>query len=302
MSNKASGGFQALRGLRYAVGIVLVGVLCLSKVGAAATDDSILAVCGRDDAVLVQLPLKDTKTTAKFKCPEGSVLFPGEPGEAGGQLTKFCEDSSCTRQATLGDSFRLSAEVENGRKKTQESKTYTLQMTRELESSKNLYFLCKATKAQSEDTGSGGAKTATETTDTTCTVLVAAFGSKPASDKESESEQDTNLECTIGRTVPVTTLTSTSNKVSFRCGDIGDLLPGNIENAFNGEECSKEESLTQLGLGATLVVGRSASENSAVAYTLEVSKFPTDAPVSLCYKCNIDSTDGKQAQQKSGTE
>ncbi|CBZ54856.1 SRS domain-containing protein [Neospora caninum Liverpool] len=297
MPSRAFRNFQALRGIRYAVALAIVLFVCLSRRGVAA--DLEVVPC-ESSAAVVSLALKETTKSVKFKCAQNSSLYP----TVSDNNNKFCVDSMCRQEVDLGESYNLSQQPgATGSShlkslRTGESPTYTLTLTRQPEKSQTLYFLCKSTAAAPEEEREETAETSSDKS-TSCIIQVAVYGAQALSDAASERV------CTLGSSLEDVTLNSTSNKVTFRCGDGGTLSPVNFENAFAGEPCSTETSLATLGLRATLLEGKSASKDAAKvpAYTLEVSEFPAGPDSArVCYKCHQPSKQKDPAGDTTASE
>ncbi|ESS28172.1 SAG-related sequence protein SRS48K, partial [Toxoplasma gondii VEG] len=108
------------------------------------------------------------------------------------------------------------------------------------------------------------------------------------------------------------TLNTSSTSFTFRCPEGSRLLPVNFDKAYEGLACTKKRSIARMGLGASLLEGKSATSVTTAppsstetsggsssteetvaaqtpvkvlpAYTFSVSEFP-EKDVHVCYYC-----------------
>ncbi|ESS28162.1 SAG-related sequence SRS48Q [Toxoplasma gondii VEG] len=312
MVGRVSGAVCGVKALRSAVrAAVVIGLLCLSRSGRAQEDENNIFMCSADKEkqTVITVPLNGEGVSIRFACPKDSVLFPALP-EASAR-TQFCTDSWCSAQAPLGEAFTIAQEkapAEKMDKKTEpELKNlyvYRFTMNKQDVASTKLYFQCRPETPPVEarvDTPGGKFDPNT----TKCVIQVAAYGSKPA------AEVATEKECTLNTGLSATLHTS-STSFTFRCPKGSRLLPVNFDKAYEGLECKKKRSIARMGLGASLLEGKSATSvttaspssteastdsssraetvaaQAAVevlpAYTFSVSEFP-EKDVQVCYYC-----------------
>ncbi|ESS28339.1 SAG-related sequence protein SRS48K [Toxoplasma gondii VEG] len=312
MVGRVSGAVCGVKALRSAVrAAVVIGLFCLSGGVMAEEDTSDVAMCSADkkNQTVVSVSLKNVNDSIQFACPENFVVFPAfqEPSEA----AQFCKDSWCTAQARMGEAFTIShkkpAAQQKDTKKEQQLENlhvYTVTMKQQNLTSSTLYFQCRPEEERVEarvDTPGGKFDPNT----TKCVIQVAAYGSKPAADEATEKE------CTLNTGLSATLHTS-STSFTFRCPKGSRLLPVNFDKAYEGLECKKKRSIARMGLGASLLEGKSATSvttaspssteastdsssraetvaaQAAVevlpAYTFSVSEFP-EKDVQVCYYC-----------------
>ncbi|KEP60441.1 UNVERIFIED_CONTAM: SAG-related sequence protein SRS48K [Hammondia hammondi] len=309
MTCRNSGAFRDMNAIRSAVGAAMViGLLCLSRSGMAMEDADDVFMCSADKTkqTVVSVPLNHKTTPIKFACPKGFVVFPAIKNKS----QQFCTDSWCSAQAPLGEAFTLEHKKpeaqQNGKKKEPTLdglNVYTVTMNKQDASSSTLYFQCRPeTQPVEARVDTPGGKFDPEVTK--CVIQLAAYGSKPAADPETEKECELNKELSA-------TLNTSSTSFTFRCPKGSRLLPVNFDKAYEGVECKKKRSIPRMGLGASLVEGKSATTVTSVApsstdsstgsssvetvaakapsdvlpaYTFSVSEFPEET-VQVCYYC-----------------
>ncbi|KAF4639938.1 SAG-related sequence SRS48K [Toxoplasma gondii] len=209
----------------------------------------------------------------------------------------------------MGDavSIKLSKNTEEKDEKKkpnlEELNIYTVTMNKQSLTSSTLYFQCRPEKKPVEarvDTPGGKFDK-----DTKCVIQVAAYGSKPA------AEVATEKECKLNDGLSAT-LNTSSTSFTFRCPEGSRLLPVNFDKAYEGLACTKKRSIARMGLGASLLEGKSATSVTTAppsstetsggsssteetvaaqtpvkvlpAYTFSVSEFP-EKDVHVCYYC-----------------
>ncbi|PIL95987.1 putative SAG-related sequence protein SRS48Q, partial [Toxoplasma gondii COUG] len=70
-------------------------------------------------------------------------------------------------------------------------------------------------------------------------------------------------ECKLDTEISAT-LNTSSTSFTFRCPEGSRLLPVNFDKAYEGLECKKKRSIARMGLGASLLEGKSATSVTTV--------------------------------------
>ncbi|CBZ54870.1 SRS domain-containing protein [Neospora caninum Liverpool] len=292
MVSKVSGAFCAMKGPA-----IVVGLLCLSGSLLLSNANSTDATCS-ESKTLASVALTKESSPIKIKCPDGSDVFPAVTDKSN---NSYCTDSSCAQQAPLDPAFSIQADAAASgavggvgvslQSAKANAKSYTLTMHQSSQNSSTLYFQCRTpgeSKARSREEFLKKRVEESQATETKCTIQVAAYGSEAAAAAETEKE------CNLGGKLSVS-LNPKSQSFTFHCAEGSSLQPVNFENAFAGNQCADQKALTEFGLVASLLEGKSAASGTPAppastgalpAYTFTVSKFPAEnTPVLLCYKC-----------------